>query len=66
MQKLKILRKSKNLKQKDVAEKLNVSTKTISNYENGNRKLPITYVSKLANLYEVDIKEIVEIAEEEN
>lgn len=66
MQKLKILRKSKNLKQKDVAEELNVSIKTISNYENGNRKLPITYVSKLAKLYEVDVKDIVEIAEEGN
>ena len=61
-----MLRKIKGLKQKDVAKELKVSIKTVSNYENGNRKLPITYVSKLAKLYEVDIKDIVQIAEEGN
>lgn len=65
MSKLRNLRKLKNLKQKDVAEVLKVSTKTISNYENGNRKLPITYVKKLSSLYEVGIEEIVKIAGEE-
>lgn len=64
MKSLKAIRKHKKIKQKVAAEALGVTVRTLVNYENGSRKLPIGYVTKLSELYEVPVEEIVRGAEE--
>lgn len=47
------LREDHDLKQKTVADYLGVSQQTYSNYENGNREIPIEVVQKLSKYYKV-------------
>ena len=47
------LREDHDFKQKEIAEYLNVSQQTYSNYENGRREIPVWVVSALAKLYKV-------------
>ena len=47
------LREDNDLKQKTVANYLNVSQQTYSNYENGRREIPIWVVTSLAKFYKV-------------
>ena len=47
------LRKDKNLKQKDLADLLNLSIGTISNYETGSHELDFTTLNKLADFFQV-------------
>ncbi len=47
------LREDHDYKQKQIAEYLNVSQQTYSNYENGRREIPVWVVSALAKLYKV-------------
>ncbi len=47
------LREDHDFKQKMVAEYLNVSQQTYSNYENGRREIPVWVVPALAKLYKV-------------
>lgn len=47
------LREDHDLKQKTVADHLGVSQQTYSNYENGNREIPIWVVQKLSAYYKV-------------
>ena len=47
------LREDHDLKQKTIAEYLNVSQQTYSNYENGRREIPIWAVVALAKYYKV-------------
>lgn len=47
------LREDNDLKQKEVANYLNVSQQTYSNYENGHREIPVWVVTSLAKLYKV-------------
>ncbi|MCM1267513.1 MAG: helix-turn-helix domain-containing protein [Bacteroidales bacterium] len=47
------LREDRDIKQKTVAEYLNVSQQAYSNYENGRREIPIRVIVKLADYYEV-------------
>ena len=47
------LREDNDLKQKEVANYLNVSQQTYSNYENGRREIPTWVVTSLAKLYKV-------------
>lgn len=49
------LREDRDIKQKTVAEYLNVSQQAYSNYENGHREFPIWAIIKLAEYYEVSI-----------
>lgn len=53
------LRLDKNLKQKDMAELLNVSTSTISMYETGKRTPPLITARKIAKLFNVSVDTIV-------
>ena len=53
--KLKELRVEKNLLQKDVADMLNISQKTYSNYELELTQAPIEIYFKLANFYGVTL-----------
>lgn len=47
------LREDHDLKQKEVANYLNISQQTYSNYENGRRYIPVWVVTALAKLYKV-------------
>ena len=56
---LRKIRKEKGLTQKTLAEKLNVSTITIQNYENGRRKPNLEMLNKISKLLEVDISKFL-------
>lgn len=47
------LREDKDLSQKTIASYLNVSQQTYSNYENGNREIPLWAILKLSEYYKV-------------
>ena len=57
---LKQLRKEKELTQGQLAEKLNVSNRSVSRWETGNTLPDISILIELAEFYEVDIKEIID------
>ena len=50
---LKDLREDNDLKQKDVAERLEISQQYYSEYEKGNRELPIRHLISLCKFYKV-------------
>ena len=67
-EKLKKLRKNKNITQEQLAEKLDISRSKVSSWETNRRDMSITEAIKLANIYEVSLDnlfEINEITEEE-
>ena len=51
MNRLKDLREDKDLLQKDIAEQINIPTRTYSSYESEERSLPIDMLKKLAILH---------------
>ena len=55
------LREDKDLYQKDIAEVLGISQQYYSEYENGNRSIPIFHLMKLAKFYNVSIDYIAGI-----
>ena len=57
---LKELRREKELTQGELAEKLNVSNRSVSRWETGNTLPDISILIELAEYYEVDIKEILD------
>lgn len=56
---LKELRKEKGLTQEQLGEKVGVTNKTISRWENGNYLPPVECLSILSELYDVSINEII-------
>lgn len=56
---LKFLRESRNVKQDDLAQILNVSVSNISKYENGSIEPPIKILVKCAKYYEVSLDDLV-------
>lgn len=52
-QRIRDLREDKDLKQREVAEYLNCSQRTYSNYELGQRDIPTDVLIRLANFYNV-------------
>lgn len=52
---LKFLRKSKKLKQSEVAKEINLAISTISGYETGYSEPTFDTIEKLANIYGYDI-----------
>ena len=56
---LKTLRKEKNLTQEALAEKLNVSNRTVSRWETGSNMPDIGMLVEIADFYEVSIPEII-------
>ena len=56
---LKELRKEKNVTQEEVAEKLNVSGRTVSRWETGSNMPDISLLIDLAEFYDVSIPEII-------
>lgn len=56
---LKELRKEKGFTQEQIAEKLNVSGRTVSRWETGNNMPDISLLVTIADLYDVTIPEII-------
>ena len=56
---LKLLRKEKNLTQEQLAERLGVSNRTVSRWENGNNMPDISLLSEIAEFYDVSIPELI-------
>ena len=50
---LKDLREDSDIKQKEIAKYLNIKQNTYSQYENGQRQLPIDILIKLSEFYNV-------------
>lgn len=57
---LKELRKQKGLTQGQLAERLGVSDRSVSRWENGNNMPDLSILVELADYYEVDIREIID------
>ena len=57
---LKELRKEKNLTQEKLAEKLNVTSRTVSRWETGVNLPDLSLLVELADFYGVDIREIID------
>ncbi|MBQ8170791.1 MAG: helix-turn-helix transcriptional regulator [Oscillospiraceae bacterium] len=57
---LKELRRENKLTQEQLAEKLNVSNRSVSRWENGSTLPDISILIELAEFYDVDIKEIID------
>lgn len=57
---LKELRKGKNLSQEQLAEKLNVTGRTVSRWETGTNMPDISILIELAEFYEISIPEIID------
>lgn len=57
---LKELRKQKGLTQGQLAEKMGVSDRTVSRWENGNNMPDLSILVELADYYEIDIREIID------
>ena len=55
---LRELRTEKGLTQEQLAEKLNVSSRTVSRWENGNNMPDLSIVVELADFYDIDIREL--------
>lgn len=61
---LKDLREDSDIKQKELAAYLHVKQNTYSQYENGQRQLPIDVLIKLAKYYGVSTDYILELTDE--
>ena len=57
---LKELRKERNMTQQQLAEQLNVSTRTVSRWETGTNMPDISVLVELAEFYDVSIPEIID------
>ena len=62
---LKEVREEKGLSQKVVAEKIGINRVTLSNIENGKRKLDAVTLYKLSKLYNVDPYKLMDYKEPE-
>ena len=56
---LRELRTEKGLTQEQLAEKLNVSCRTVSRWENGNNMPDLSIIVELADFYDIDIRELL-------
>ena len=56
---LKELRNEHNLSQEQLAEKFNVSSRSVSRWENGNTMPDISIIIELADFYDIDIRELL-------
>lgn len=57
--KIQQLRKSNNMSQQNLAEKLSVSNKTISKWECGNSTPDIEMLNKIANIFNISVDELI-------
>ena len=64
-QRLKDLREDHDKYQKDIASLLGISQQYYSEYEKGNRPIPVDYLIKLAKFYNTSIDYIVGLTDEQ-
>lgn len=57
---LKTLRKQKGLTQQQLAEKFNVSNRTVSRWENGNHMPDLDILIELSDFYDVNLREMLD------
>ena len=57
---LKELRKEKGLTQEQLAERLKVSSRSVSRWETGNNMPDLSILVELSDFYNLDIKEIID------
>ncbi len=60
---LKSLREDSDIKQKEIADFLHIKQNTYSQYENGQRQLPIEILIQLAKYYKVSTDYILELSD---
>jgi len=56
---IKKLREEKNITQEQLAEKLNVTRQAVSNWENGKTQPDIDTLTKISEIFEIPIEEII-------
>ena len=61
---LRDLREDSDLKQKEIADYLHIKQNTYSQYENGQRQLPVDVLIKLAKYYKVSTDYILGLTDE--
>ena len=61
---LKDLREDRDIKQKEIAEFLHIKQNTYSQYENGQRQLPIDLLIQIAKFYNVSTDYILGLTDE--
>ncbi len=59
LMRLKDLREDNDVKQKHLAEYLNIKQNTYSQYENGKREIPLEMLCKLADFYNTSVDYII-------
>lgn len=59
-EKIKNIRKSQGLTQKQLGEKLGISQALVNQYENGKRKPKVEQIQRIANALSVDLSELTE------
>ena len=62
---LKDVREDRDVKQKTVAEYLHIKQNTYSQYENGQRQIPIVFLIQLAKFYGVSTDYLLGLTEQE-
>lgn len=63
---LAILREKRSLTQDDVAKYLGISRPMISYYETAEREIPLLHLEKLADLFSVEVADLMEEARDAN
>ena len=63
MMKLRDLREDNDYTQKEIAELLHIKQNTYSQYENGQRQIPLEGLIRLARFYKVSVDYILELTE---
>lgn len=58
-ERLRNLREDHDLTQEQIGKLLNVSQRAYSSYENGNRAIPIEYLSMLADFYKTSVDYLI-------
>jgi len=58
---LKEMREDSDIKQKEIADYLHIKQNTYSQYENGQRQIPIDMLIKLAKFYNTSVDYILEL-----
>ena len=61
---LKSIREDRDIKQQEIANYLNLKQNTYSQYENGQRQIPVDILIKLSKYFDVSVDYILEITDD--
>lgn len=64
LKRLRALREDKDLKQRDMAQFLNITQSTYSDYERGNTNIPLDSLKMLAVFFETSIDYLLELTDD--